>query len=243
MDEAGALLGRHYSIDGTVVHGEAAGATLGFPTANLESANELLPARHLCHDGDRRRASSIRRSRAWACGPRIGDGPVRSRRIYSMAAKGFYGKPLRLAFVKWMREERKFDGLDALKAQIALDCARPAGFWRDHRLAVVHGALCTCLINLRPCPTRSRLIFPPTPVSQPRARGRLPVRGIARRVGRRRRGPRAGRGPGHRRGGRRSTRTPGRLGCRSAGASGASKSSSCMTAVAKTLTYLLPLQS
>src|ERR687890_205800 len=43
VDEAGALLGHHYFIDGVVVHGDARGREIGFPTANLQSANELLP--------------------------------------------------------------------------------------------------------------------------------------------------------------------------------------------------------
>src|SRR4026209_557150 len=42
VDEAGAPLGRHYFTDGLVVHGDARGREIGFPTANLESANELL---------------------------------------------------------------------------------------------------------------------------------------------------------------------------------------------------------
>src|SRR5437762_7128832 len=43
VDEAGALLGHHYFIDGTVVRGDARGREIGFPTANLETRNELLP--------------------------------------------------------------------------------------------------------------------------------------------------------------------------------------------------------
>src|SRR3990170_2674108 len=43
VDEAGALLGHHYFIDGTIVRGAARGREIGFPTANLASANELLP--------------------------------------------------------------------------------------------------------------------------------------------------------------------------------------------------------
>src|SRR5437762_14083122 len=43
VDEAGALLGRQYFIDGTVVRGDARGRTIGFPTANLCTENELLP--------------------------------------------------------------------------------------------------------------------------------------------------------------------------------------------------------
>src|SRR5438105_5216954 len=43
VDEAGALLGHQYFIDGTVVQGDKRGRTLGFPTANLCTDNELLP--------------------------------------------------------------------------------------------------------------------------------------------------------------------------------------------------------
>src|SRR6058998_942731 len=43
VDEAGALLGHQYSIDGTVIQGDRRGRTLGFPTANLRSENDLLP--------------------------------------------------------------------------------------------------------------------------------------------------------------------------------------------------------
>src|SRR6476661_3588219 len=43
VDEAGALLGHHYFIDGVVVHGKHRGRELGFPTANIVTANELVP--------------------------------------------------------------------------------------------------------------------------------------------------------------------------------------------------------
>src|SRR6201988_3465841 len=43
VDEAGALLGHQYFIDGTVVPGDGRGRTIGFPTANLRTENELVP--------------------------------------------------------------------------------------------------------------------------------------------------------------------------------------------------------
>ena len=43
VDEAGALLGHHYFIDGIVARGAGRGRELGFPTANLDTPNELLP--------------------------------------------------------------------------------------------------------------------------------------------------------------------------------------------------------
>src|SRR6187397_1454450 len=43
VDEAGALLGHHYFLDGTITRGAGRGRELGFPTANLATANELVP--------------------------------------------------------------------------------------------------------------------------------------------------------------------------------------------------------
>ncbi len=43
VDEAGALLGHHYAIDGTVVEGAKRGREIGFPTANISTSNELIP--------------------------------------------------------------------------------------------------------------------------------------------------------------------------------------------------------
>ena len=56
VDEAGALLGHHYAIEGTVVEGAKRGRELGFPTANLSSSNELIPPQwRVCDRGDHRR--------------------------------------------------------------------------------------------------------------------------------------------------------------------------------------------
>src|SRR5207253_3155305 len=45
VDEAGALLGHYYWIEGAVVEGQRRGRTIGFPTANLRPDNELIPPR------------------------------------------------------------------------------------------------------------------------------------------------------------------------------------------------------
>ena len=123
VDDAAALLGRNYAIDGTVVRGDGRGRTLGFPTANLETRNELLPrygiyATIAIVDGQAHRAASSVGVR-----PTIGDGRVTIEAHLLDGAHDLYGKQIRLAFVKWLREERAFESLDALKAQIALDCA------------------------------------------------------------------------------------------------------------------------
>jgi riboflavin kinase/FMN adenylyltransferase len=126
VDEAGALLGHHYALDGVVVRGDGRGRELGFPTANLETENELLPAYGIyatvaiVDDVAHRSATSV------GVRPTIGDGRlVVEAHLLDLGGAGrdLYGKRVRLAFVKWLREERAYDSLDALKTQIAIDCA------------------------------------------------------------------------------------------------------------------------
>ena len=145
VDEAGALLGHHYFVDGTVVHGDGRGRELGFPTANLETgqraaAGATASTRRLPIVGGRQHPAVT----SVGVRPTIGDGGrSRSRRTCSMAARDLYGEPLRLAFVQWLREERKFDDLEALRAQMADDCATAAAlFAPDQRV--------TGLIESRP---------------------------------------------------------------------------------------------
>jgi riboflavin kinase/FMN adenylyltransferase len=129
VDEAGALLGHHYFIDGEVVHGDGRGRELGFPTANLVTTNELIPANGIyasivtvgetCH----RAVTSV------GVRPTIGDGQFTVETFILDGTHDLYGKRLRLAFVKWLRPEMKFDGLEALKAQMGRDCAEAGGLF------------------------------------------------------------------------------------------------------------------
>jgi riboflavin kinase / FMN adenylyltransferase len=125
VDEAGALLGHQYVVDGTVVRGAARGRTLGFPTANLCTANELLPP------------NGVYATTATIDGivhPSVTNVGVRptvddsGRVLVETHILGFdrdlYGVPLRVGFVQRLRDERAFESLDLLKAQIASDCSR-----------------------------------------------------------------------------------------------------------------------
>lgn len=123
VDEAGALLGHHYFVDGTIVRGDGRGASLGCPTANLETDNELLPAYGIYAtlaivDGVTHPAVTSVGVR-----PTIGDSRLTVETHLLEGGRDLYGRRMRVAFVKWLREERKYDGLEALAAQIALDCA------------------------------------------------------------------------------------------------------------------------
>ena len=124
MDEAGALLGHHYYLDGTIVEGRRRGREIGFPTANLRTANELIPphgvyATALIVDGIVRAALTNIGTR-----PTFGETDV-SVETHVLGYDGdLYGKAVRLAFVQRLRDERRFADADALRAQIDADTRR-----------------------------------------------------------------------------------------------------------------------
>ncbi len=125
VDEASALLGHPYFIDGMVVHGDQRGRTIGFPTANLCSDNELVPphgvyATTAIIDGIVRPSITNVGTR-----PTVDtSGKLTIETHIFDFDRDLYGMKVRLAFVQRLRDERAFDSLDGLKSQIAADCAR-----------------------------------------------------------------------------------------------------------------------
>ncbi len=125
VDEAGALLGHQYAIDGTVMRGDRRGHTLGFPTANLCSENELLPP-HGVYATTARVGAIV-----YPSVTNVGTRPTVDRsgrttvetHIFGLD-RDLYGANLRIGFVQRMRDERAFDSLEALRAQIDADCRR-----------------------------------------------------------------------------------------------------------------------
>jgi riboflavin kinase/FMN adenylyltransferase len=125
VDEAGALLGRTYSIDGTVVRGDQRGRTIGFPTANVCTENELLPPHGVYATTARIR--DVVHSSVTNIGirPTVDDsGRVTVETHIFDFDHDLYGAPLRLGFVQRLRDERAFDSVDQLKSQITADCDR-----------------------------------------------------------------------------------------------------------------------
>ncbi len=119
------LLGRPFEIEGRVEHGDARGRTIGFPTANLHLGEYLRPALgvYAVRAGIDEGADT-----RWLEGvANFGNRPTFDKKdtIFEVHLFDFdddlYGRHLRIALVDFLREEKKFDGLDDLKAQIALD--------------------------------------------------------------------------------------------------------------------------
>lgn len=121
--EAAALLTRPFAIEGVVEPGAKLGRELGYPTANLQLGNYLRPR------------YGIYAVRGHLPGGRILDGaanlgirpsfdpPVELLEPYFFDFTGdLYGQTIEVELIEFLRDEAKFDTLDALKAQIAADC-------------------------------------------------------------------------------------------------------------------------
>ena len=122
VDEAGALLGHHYFIEGDVTRGAGRGRSIGVPTANLDTANELLPpsgvyATYATVDGLVRPSVTNIGLR-----PTFGDTEQILIETHILdLEKDLYGSTIRLSFVQRLRDERAFPDVDALRAQIDAD--------------------------------------------------------------------------------------------------------------------------
>ncbi|TVV74390.1 bifunctional riboflavin kinase/FAD synthetase [Sphingomonas solaris] len=123
---ATALLTRPFTISGVVEHGAKLGRTLGYPTANLTLGDYIRPAygiyavRGLLDDGrvlDGAANLGIR--------PTIEGPPTELLEPYFFDFDGdLYGRTIEVQLIERLRPEAKFDGLEPLKAQMALDCQR-----------------------------------------------------------------------------------------------------------------------
>jgi riboflavin kinase/FMN adenylyltransferase len=124
MDEAGALLGHQYSLDGVIVEGRRRGREIGFPTANLATGNELLPpfgvyATMMKIDGIVHPGLTNIGLR-----PTFGE-TVPTIETHVLGYSGdLYGKQVTLSFALRLRDERRFDDVDALRTQIEADQRR-----------------------------------------------------------------------------------------------------------------------
>jgi len=122
-DEAARLLGHWWRVEGHVAQGEKRGRGLGFPTANLKLEHTLLPAfgiyavRVHLPDGrvyDGAASFGIRPTFAL-------ESPLLEVHLFDFSGD-LYGALIAVEFIAYLRPEKKFETVDALKAQIAQDC-------------------------------------------------------------------------------------------------------------------------
>jgi riboflavin kinase/FMN adenylyltransferase len=125
VERAARMLGRQHEVRGTVVVGDQRGRLLGFPTANVEVPNSMaLPADGVYAGWYERPDGTVH-----PCAINLGRRPT----FYEHAdhslleahiidfASDLYGETAKVRFEHFLRSERKFDGIDAIKAQLTND--------------------------------------------------------------------------------------------------------------------------
>ncbi len=123
-EAAAAILGQPFAVEGVVAHGDQRGRLLGFPTLNVELGDYVRPAfgvyatRTRLPDG-RELAGVSNLGRR----PTVGGEVERLETHLFDVDEDLYGQTVETALIRFLRPERKFDGLEALKAQIAVDAA------------------------------------------------------------------------------------------------------------------------
>ena len=129
IEEANMLLGRSFSISGTVEHGKRLGRTIGFPTANVyPQSGALLPMSGVYEtvvEINGERLSAITNT---GTNPTVGKETLRTETYIPSADIDLYGKRITVEFVRFIRAEKKFSDLEALKQQIREDLNGIAAF-------------------------------------------------------------------------------------------------------------------
>jgi riboflavin kinase / FMN adenylyltransferase len=124
LADAARLLGRDYSLAGTVLRGAGLGRQIGFPTANISLASQQLPP-----DGvyaARARLDSLTLPAVANLGvrPTVSSAPQRLLEVHLFDFSGdLYGRDIEVDFVDFLRPEKKFDSLDTLREAIARDAS------------------------------------------------------------------------------------------------------------------------
>lgn len=124
------MLGRPYGVEGLIEHGSARGHQIGFPTANLKPQNRVIPklgvyvTATLIKDIWHRSITNI------GVRPTFENDAEPSIESYIFDYEGnLYGDVLRVRFLHHIRDERKFNGIEELKAQITKDTHRALNFF------------------------------------------------------------------------------------------------------------------
>lgn len=125
VDLCARLLGRQFSVSGSVRHGDGRGRQIGFPTANLGvSEQQILPARGVyaavANLPDGRRLPAVVNL---GYRPTVTDGQTLATEVHVLDfSENLYGKNIVVEFWSFLRAERKFDSVEQLQEQISADC-------------------------------------------------------------------------------------------------------------------------
>ena len=123
--DAAEQLGYWWTVRGKVVKGDQRGRTIGFPTVNIELKNDGHPAHgiYAC------RVRCPETGEAWHGAGYVGDRPTFDRKgvvleVYLLEFSGdLYGRTLQVEFNDFIRPDHRYEGVEALVAQMTADCA------------------------------------------------------------------------------------------------------------------------
>lgn len=130
------MLGRPYALRGAVVPGEGRGSKQTVPTLNLDTQAEVLPGNGVYVTRTRERADQGRNAREWPSITNVGyrptfDGHQLTIETYLLSAlDGATPQEISVEFLHHVRDERKFENAEALKAQILRDVNRAQTYFR-----------------------------------------------------------------------------------------------------------------
>jgi riboflavin kinase/FMN adenylyltransferase len=123
FERASVLLGREYSVLGTVIEGQKLGRTIGFPTANLTVHNEEFPPQGVYAVRVSLEGRELLGVGNLGYRPTVsGEALKRMLEVHLFDCDSdLYGRDMEVFFTRYLRAEKKFESLDALKEQIERD--------------------------------------------------------------------------------------------------------------------------
>ena len=129
LERAAMLLGRSYSISGKVVHGDKRGREIGFPTANIHMFHNRPPLKGVF---------AVKLNNMYGVAnlgvrPTIAGFSKLNLEVHLFNfSKNIYGKHAHVTFLKKIRDEKKFEDIDALKRQIQIDIDNVKKFFKEY---------------------------------------------------------------------------------------------------------------
>ena len=129
LKRAAVLLGRSYSISGKVVHGDKRGREIGFPTANIHMFHNRPPLKGVF---------AVKLNNMYGVAnlgvrPTIAGSSKLNLEVHLFNfSKNIYGKHAHVTFLKKIRDEIKFENIDALKKQIQIDIDNVKKFFKEY---------------------------------------------------------------------------------------------------------------
>lgn len=121
VQHAAVCLGRPYVLLGQVIHGAGRGASLGFPTANIDPGGQLVPAEAVYAGRAELDGRSYTAAISIGRAPTFGGQKVEIEAFLLDFNDDVYGRPIRIEFLEWLRPQVRFESPAALCRQMALD--------------------------------------------------------------------------------------------------------------------------